>query len=202
MEHRGIAGARSSSPAAPRASARRPRAMLVAGGGSVVDRRSRSDGGALARELGDAARFVRTDVTDEAQRAGRGRRLRVGLRRRRTALVNCAGIVHGEKVVGKEGPHPLASFARAININLIGTFNVMRLAAGAMAKSEPNAERRARRDRQHRVGRRVRRADRPGRVRRVEGRRGRHDAADRARARALRHPRDDDRARASSTRRC
>ena len=54
-------------------------------------------------------------------------------------LVNCAGIVHGEKVVGKDGPHTLAGFARAISINLIGTFNLMRLAADAMAKNAPNA---------------------------------------------------------------
>ncbi|MGH8800995.1 MAG: SDR family NAD(P)-dependent oxidoreductase, partial [Casimicrobiaceae bacterium] len=55
-------------------------------------------------------------------------------------LVNCAGIVHGEKVVGKEGPHTLAGFVRAININLVGTFNLLRLAAAAMADNAPNAE--------------------------------------------------------------
>jgi NAD(P)-dependent dehydrogenase (short-subunit alcohol dehydrogenase family) len=55
-------------------------------------------------------------------------------------LVNCAGIVHGEKVVGKEGPHTLAGFARTININLVGMFNMIRLAADAMAKGAPNAE--------------------------------------------------------------
>ena len=55
-------------------------------------------------------------------------------------LVNCAGIAIGEKVVGKEGPHALASFARVININLIGTFNMIRLAADAMSKQEPTAE--------------------------------------------------------------
>ena len=55
-------------------------------------------------------------------------------------LVNCAGIVHGEKVVGKEGPHALASFVRTININLIGTFNVARLAAEAMARNASNSE--------------------------------------------------------------
>ena len=54
-------------------------------------------------------------------------------------LVNCAGIVHGEKVVGKEGPHSLASFARAIDINLIGTFNLIRLCAEAMTRNAPNA---------------------------------------------------------------
>jgi NAD(P)-dependent dehydrogenase (short-subunit alcohol dehydrogenase family) len=55
-------------------------------------------------------------------------------------LVNCAGIAHGEKIIGKEGPHALASFARAININLIGSFNLTRFAADAMAKGAPNAE--------------------------------------------------------------
>ena len=55
-------------------------------------------------------------------------------------LVNCAGIVHGERVIGKEGPHTLAGFTRAININLIGSFNMTRLAADAMSKGAPNAE--------------------------------------------------------------
>ena len=55
-------------------------------------------------------------------------------------LVNCAGIVYGEKVVGKEGPHSLAGFARTININLIGTFNMLRLAAAAMTANAPNAD--------------------------------------------------------------
>ena len=48
--------------------------------------------------------------------------------------------MHGEKVVGKDGPHALAGFARAININLVGTFNLIRLAADAMAQGAPNAE--------------------------------------------------------------
>ncbi len=55
-------------------------------------------------------------------------------------LVSCAGIVHGEKVVGKEGPHALAGFARTISINLVGMFNLIRLAADAMSKGAPNAE--------------------------------------------------------------
>ena len=55
------------------------------------------------------------------------------------ALVNCAGIVHGERVVGKEGPHALASFSKVITINLIGSFNMIRLAATAMCKGTPNA---------------------------------------------------------------
>ena len=54
-------------------------------------------------------------------------------------LVNCAGIAIAEKTIGKEGPHDLASFARSINVNLIGTFNMIRLAANAMAQAVPNA---------------------------------------------------------------
>ncbi|CAI8823322.1 SDR family NAD(P)-dependent oxidoreductase [Pseudomonas chlororaphis] len=55
-------------------------------------------------------------------------------------LVNCAGIVRGEKILGKHGPHALASFSQVINVNLIGSFNLMRLAAAAIANSEPNAD--------------------------------------------------------------
>ncbi|QLL10811.1 SDR family NAD(P)-dependent oxidoreductase [Pseudomonas chlororaphis] len=55
-------------------------------------------------------------------------------------LVNCAGIVRGEKILGKNGPHALASFSQVINVNLIGSFNLMRLAAAAIANSEPNAD--------------------------------------------------------------
>jgi NAD(P)-dependent dehydrogenase (short-subunit alcohol dehydrogenase family) len=55
-------------------------------------------------------------------------------------LVNCAGVAPGEKVVGRDGPHRLDSFARAISINLIGTFNMIRLAADAMSREEPNAD--------------------------------------------------------------
>jgi NAD(P)-dependent dehydrogenase (short-subunit alcohol dehydrogenase family) len=52
-------------------------------------------------------------------------------------LVSCAGIVHGERIVGREGPADLAAFARVINVNLIGTFNMMRVVANAMSKSDP-----------------------------------------------------------------
>ena len=55
-------------------------------------------------------------------------------------LVNCAGVAIAEKVLGKDGPHPLESFERVIRINLVGTFNAIRLAAEAMAKNEPNDE--------------------------------------------------------------
>lgn len=55
-------------------------------------------------------------------------------------LINCAGVVAGEKIIGKQGAHGLDSFSRIININLIGTFNLLRLAAEAIAKSTANAE--------------------------------------------------------------
>ena len=55
-------------------------------------------------------------------------------------LVNCAGIVRGEKILGKNGPHALASFSQVINVNLIGSFNMLRLAAAAIAETEPDAD--------------------------------------------------------------
>ena len=114
--------------------------MVVEGGGNVViaDLKD-ADGGALAAELGKAARFVRTDVTDEASgRAAVATAVQAfgGLQ----GLVGCAGIVHAEKVVGKEGAHSLASFSRMITVNLIGMFNMIRLAAEAMGAGAPNAE--------------------------------------------------------------
>jgi NAD(P)-dependent dehydrogenase (short-subunit alcohol dehydrogenase family) len=115
------------------------RMVVGEGGRAVLADVKDAEGQALARELGAAARFVHTDVTDEASaKAAIAGALAAfgGL----NGLVNCDGIATGEKVVGKEGPHALASFARTININLIGTFNMTRLAADAMAKGVPNAE--------------------------------------------------------------
>jgi len=114
--------------------------MVVAGGGNVVLADVNADAGnALAVELGGAARFVRTDVTDEASATAAVTAAMDGFGGLQ-GLVNCAGIVHGEKIVGKEGPHTLAGFVRSININLIGSFNLTRLAADAMARGAPNAE--------------------------------------------------------------
>ena len=113
--------------------------MLATQGGKVIIADVQADRGeALARELGVNARYVKCDVSSEADgRAAVDAALALGTLR---GLVNCAGIAIGEKVVGKEGPHALASFARVININLIGTFNMIRLAAEAMAKQEPTPE--------------------------------------------------------------
>ncbi|TMH57410.1 MAG: SDR family NAD(P)-dependent oxidoreductase, partial [Betaproteobacteria bacterium] len=113
--------------------------MLIDGGGKVlIADLKEAEGNALAAELGANARFIRTDVTDETS----GRAAVAAAVERFAAvhgLVNCAGVVHGERVLGKEGVHALASFVRVININLVGTFNMTRLAAEQMAKNTPNA---------------------------------------------------------------
>ena len=112
---------------------------LAAGGANVVIADMQADRGeSVAKELGTSTRFVKCDVTSEADaKSAVDAALKNfgGLQ----GLVNCAGIGGAEKTVGKEGPHALASFARIININLIGTFNMIRLAADAMVKGQPNA---------------------------------------------------------------
>lgn len=96
-------------------------------------------GAAMAAELGDAAHFVRTDVTGEAD-AARAIHRAVERFGHLHGLVNCAGVAPGEKVLGRDHPHRLDSFSRAISINLIGTFNMIRLAAEAIARVEQDAE--------------------------------------------------------------
>jgi len=129
-------------------------AFIVAGGGSglgaatarrlagqgamvVIGDINEEAGSAVADSLGDRGRFHRTDVTDAtsveqlvalAQNSGPLR-----------GAINCAGIAIAMKVLGREGPHDLGAFSRVIQVNLIGTFNVIRLAAAAMAENEPNA---------------------------------------------------------------
>ncbi|GMU73672.1 MAG: SDR family NAD(P)-dependent oxidoreductase [Burkholderiales bacterium] len=115
------------------------RMVADAGGRVVVADLKEGEGRALAHELGAHARFVRCDVTDEA--SGRAAvKAAVDAFGGVQGLVNCAGIVHAERIVGKDGPHTLAGFQRAIAINLVGTFNLIRLAAQAMSGNEPNAE--------------------------------------------------------------
>ncbi|MGC9223944.1 MAG: 3-hydroxyacyl-CoA dehydrogenase [Terracidiphilus sp.] len=114
--------------------------LLAAEGGSVViaDRDSAA-GERLAAELGSTARFSLTDVTSEHD-AQAAVDLALSAFGHLHGLVNCAGIAPSEKVVGRGGPHRLETFARTININLIGTFNMIRLAAAVIAKEEPNAD--------------------------------------------------------------
>jgi NAD(P)-dependent dehydrogenase (short-subunit alcohol dehydrogenase family) len=121
--------------------------FLVAGGGSGL---GAATAAMLAGEgakvvvadlkgeaAGDSVRFVETDVTDEESvRAAIGEAVEAfgGLH----GAVNCAGVASAEKVLGREGPHSLESFAKVVQINLVGTFNVVRLAAEAMAENEPS----------------------------------------------------------------
>lgn len=110
--------------------------MIVDGGGKVVlvDINQQA-GTAMETELGSHARFVQTDVTsDESARNAFAVAQSMGQLR---GLVNCAGVAPAEKVVGKEGAHKLDSFARTININLVGSFNMIRLAAEIMSASTP-----------------------------------------------------------------
>ena len=118
--------------------------FLVAGGGSGLGEataRMLAASGArvvvadLRGEAPEGGRFVETDVTDEGSvRAAVNAALEVGGLR---GAINCAGIASAEKVLGKEGPHSLDSFARVVQVNLIGTFNVIRLATEAMVGNEP-----------------------------------------------------------------
>lgn len=96
-------------------------------------------GETLAAELGDQAVFVTTDVTSEtsAKAAIDKARERFGSLQ---GLVNCAGILGAARIVGREGPHDLTLFQKVILVNLVGTFNLLRLAAAAMATNSPNAE--------------------------------------------------------------
>lgn len=94
-----------------------------------------SDGTAFVESLGERARFVPADVTDEGQvQAAVDAAVELGPLR---IVVNCAGVATPGKVLGRDGVLPLEQFAKVININLIGTFNVLRLAAEAMAATEP-----------------------------------------------------------------
>ena len=113
--------------------------MLVGRGAKVVLADINAAGETLAAELGAHARFVQTDVTSEEDGA---RAVAIARDEFGTlhGLVNCAGIAPSERIVGREGPHQLASFTRVIMINLVGTFNMLRLAAAAMSRNEPLAD--------------------------------------------------------------
>ncbi|REJ09988.1 3-hydroxyacyl-CoA dehydrogenase [Halobacillus trueperi] len=107
------------------------------GGRVVIVDQNEEKGGALAEELGSSVVFVKTDVTssDEIEHMLHTTVETFG---QVNTVINCAGIVTGEKVVGRNGPHRLESFSKIIEVNLIGTFNVIRLAAEKMQENEPN----------------------------------------------------------------
>jgi NAD(P)-dependent dehydrogenase (short-subunit alcohol dehydrogenase family) len=96
-------------------------------------------GAGLAGEIGSRAIFATADVTSAEQIAGAIAAARKTFGALRGA-VNCAGIAIGERVLGRSGPHPLETFRRVVEINLVGTFNVLRLAAQAIAEGLPDPE--------------------------------------------------------------
>lgn len=108
--------------------------LLATAGGKVVIADINPAGEALAAELG--GRFVRCDVSSEAD--GRAAVEAATALGRLAGLVNCAGVAPACKTVGKDGPHPLDAFERTVRINLIGTFNMVRLAAAAMVNNAPD----------------------------------------------------------------
>lgn len=114
--------------------------LLAANGGRVIIADvNREAGETLARELGPAAAFALTDVTSEADA-----RAAVALALEKWshlhALINCAGIAPGARILGRDGPHILGAFSRVVTINLVGTFNMLRLAAEAIAKEQPGED--------------------------------------------------------------
>jgi NAD(P)-dependent dehydrogenase (short-subunit alcohol dehydrogenase family) len=124
------------------------RTFLVAGGGSglgaaTAEMLAGEGANVVVSDLkgeaaGDIDRFVETDVTDEGSvRRAIEEALQSfgGLH----GAINCAGIASAEKVLGREGPHSLDSFAKVVQVNLVGTFNVVRLAAEVMVNNEPAA---------------------------------------------------------------
>ncbi|MDH3728807.1 MAG: 3-hydroxyacyl-CoA dehydrogenase [Myxococcales bacterium] len=112
------------------------RQWVSKGGRAVIVDLNTERGEKLAAELGDAASFVPADVSD-AQQIEDAIALATSLGSLR-AVINCAGIGIGLRTIGKDGtPHDLGAFQKVISVNLIGTFNVLRLAASAMFKNEP-----------------------------------------------------------------
>jgi NAD(P)-dependent dehydrogenase (short-subunit alcohol dehydrogenase family) len=109
--------------------------LLDAGASVVIVDLPSSQGAEVAEKLGDKARFVAADVTDEAQvSAALDAAAELGTLR---VAINCAGIGNAIKTVGKQGAFPLDAFTKVVTVNLIGTFNVIRLAAERIAQTEP-----------------------------------------------------------------
>jgi NAD(P)-dependent dehydrogenase (short-subunit alcohol dehydrogenase family) len=115
------------------------RRLVAAGARVLLADLDGESGAAHADQLGANARFEQTDVANpvSAEAAVAASIKAFGALH---GLINCAGVAPSEKVVNREGPHKLESFARTVQVNLIGSFNMLRLAAAAMAGSKPDAE--------------------------------------------------------------
>ncbi len=110
--------------------------VLAEAGGNVILADINSDAGnATAKKIGTAARFIQTDVTD-ADSITRALDTAGPIH----GAINCAGIAIAAKTIGRDGPHSLDAFEKVIRINLVGTFNVIRLAAHRMQANEPDSE--------------------------------------------------------------
>ena len=109
------------------------RSLAAKGGKVVIADMQVEKGEAIAKDIGGA--FVKCDVSQESDaQAVVAKAVSLG---KLMGLVNCAGVAPGEKTVGKNGPHSLAVFTKCITVNLIGSFNMIRLASDAMCKNEP-----------------------------------------------------------------
>jgi NAD(P)-dependent dehydrogenase (short-subunit alcohol dehydrogenase family) len=109
--------------------------IVEAGGRAIIADRNAELGAALALELGANAAFAPTDVTDPAAVAAALSLARERFGGAPSIAVNCAGIAVAQRVLGKDGPMDLDAFRRVVEINLVGTFNVIRLACAAMASA-------------------------------------------------------------------
>lgn len=114
--------------------------MIVENGGNAVLLDVNEESGAKAQtDLGEKSMFIKTDVTSEDQ-VQNAVNQSVEAFERVVGVINCAGIGPAKRVVGKDGPHALDFFQKVININLIGSFNTLRLVADKMQNNEPNTE--------------------------------------------------------------
>ena len=112
--------------------------LVGAGANVIIADLKEAEGLMITQEIGGKGIFTNTDVTSDSS-VGQAVSLALDHFGALHGVINCAGIAIARKVISKRGPHDLESFARVIGVNLVGTFNVIRLAAGVMAGNEPNS---------------------------------------------------------------
>lgn len=115
------------------------RSLVGAGANVVVADVNDSAGTVLANELGKKARYAHVDVTN-AEQVQAAIDIATKDFGRLDGAINCAGIIGASRIVGKTGPHELALFQSVVHVNLIGTFNVLRLTAAAMSGNPPGTD--------------------------------------------------------------
>jgi len=114
--------------------------MIIKNGGNTVLLDVNEEAGTTAQtDLGEKSKFIKTDVTNE-EHVQSAVNQAIETFKSIEGIINCAGVGPAKRVVGKDGPHPLDFFQNVININLIGTFNTLRVVADKMQSNEPNAE--------------------------------------------------------------